>query len=448
MVRRLHPRRPGDADPWHAIAGGINSVKNIQRFALAVSFAVALSVLGVGQVSFNEVKATNANGNSATGLNNSSQALANAGTNTSSDVAIWSRTDGFKSIGMSSKNSTAAGINNTGAVAGSSNVSGLSQAFLWAPNRGADWLGSLGSGMSVATGLNDSNAVVGLSYNAAYQQHAFLWTAGSGMQDLTPDLTSIGGATATGINASNEVVGYYFPNGSRWPIGFTWTESAGLQAFGPFGTIALAVNNTGTAVGQFTNGAGYKHAFLWTQSGGITDLGTLGGPSSIAYSVNKNGWVVGTSLTADGTGILHPFLWTPAGGMQDLRTLAGLSKSLQPYSIQVNDYGVVAMSTNRGLELLSPMMYATMTSSQNPSLVGQSVTFTVKLSSIAGPPPDGEVVKFTVNGVYYGSATLSGGVAQFTTSAIPSGPHTVVAKYVGDANYLPNKYSAIQQQVN
>jgi hypothetical protein len=106
------------------------------------------------------------------------------------------------------------------------------------------------------------------------------------------------------------------------------------------------------------------------------------------------------------------------------------------------------MSTNKGLELLSPKMYATLTSSQNPSIVGQPVTFTATVTSIAGPPPDGEKVTFTVNGVLFGSVPLSGGVAQLTTSAIPSGQHTVVIKYVGDANYLPNSYEAIQQQVN
>ena len=415
---------------------------------MAASIAISLSILAVGQVSFNEVKAKNANGNAATAVNNSSQTLANAGTTTSADISVWNRVNGFNYIAMSSANSAGSAISNSGVVVGAGTVAGLSQAFIWRPGPGTQFIGSLGSGWSVATGINDSGAVVGLSYNSANQQHAFLWTQASGMQDLTPSLTSIGGATATAINSSNEVVGYYYPNGSRLPIGFSWTQAGGLQNLGPAGTVVHAVNDSGMIVGQAPNAGGYKHGFAWTQSGGMQDLGTLGGATSSALSVNKNGWVVGTSLTNSGNGMLHPFLWTATGGMQDLIVLSGLPKSLQPYSVQVNDYGVVAISSNKGLELLSPKMNANLTSSQNPSKFGQAVTFTVKVTSIAGPPPDGELVNFTVSGVLFGSVPLVNGVAQLTTSSIPSGPHIVAVKYVGDANYLSNAYEALQQQVN
>ena len=417
---------------------------------MAASFALSLSGFAAAatNVAFNEIKATGANGNSSTALNNSSQALADAGTTTSHDLFTWNRTTGFNDIGISSANSAGAAINNSGAVAGIGNGSGLAEAFIWRAGQGIEWLGSLGSGMSVATGINDSGAVVGLSYNGANQQHAFLWTQAGGMQDLTPDLTSTGGAAAVAITPSNQVAGYYYPNGSHLPVGFSWTQAAGLQNFGPSGTLVYAINEAGVIVGQAPNAAGFKHAFSWTPAGGIKDLGTLGGPASTALSVNKNGWVVGTSLTNAGNGQLHAFLWTPTGGMQDLITLAGIPKSLQPYSMQINDYGVIAVSSNKGLELLSPKMYADLTSSQNPSQLGQPVTFTVTLTSIVGPPPDGELVSITVNGVSKGTAPLVNGVAQLTTSTIPSGVHTVVAKYVGDANYLSNTYTAIQQQVN
>jgi hypothetical protein len=58
------------------------------------------------------------------------------------------------------------------------------------------------------------------------------------------------------------------------------------------------------------------------------------------------------------------------------------------------------------------------------------------------------MVQFVVSGKVYGSSPLKGGVAQFTTSAIPVGSHIVVAKYFGDANYLPPKYTAVTQVVN
>ena len=423
-------------------------MNNIQKVTIAAAVALSLSVTAFGQAQFNVV-AIKGSSASLTAINNSGQVLANVGTTTSYDVSVWSRSAGFQDLNLTGMNSGGAAIDAFGDVvgAGDPNNSGILQAFIWQPATGVQWLGSLGGGLSAASGVNDDGAVVGLSYTAATTQHAFLWTQAGGMQDLTPALTSIGGATAVAINSYDQVVGYYFPNGSRNTVGFTWTEQGGLQDLGPAGTLPLAINDEGTVVGQVPDAQGYKHAFSWTQSGGMTDLGTLGGVASSALGINNKGWIVGTSLQKAKNGILHAFLWTPSAGMQDLTTLAGIAKSLQPHSVQVNDFGVIAISTNAGLSILSPKMNATVASSANPSRLGQAVTFTVTVSSIAGPPPDGEIVQFSMGGRPLGSAQLINGIAQLTTSAIPVGPRVVTATYSGDANYLPSTYQALKQFV-
>jgi probable HAF family extracellular repeat protein len=421
-------------------------VKNANKVAIVAVLALVFSGFAFSQTAFSVVKVPGASPNSLTGINNGGQVLVNTGTGTSYQVSTWNRITGAQILTLSANNTGGAAINSSGYVvgAGDPDNSGNLQAFVWRPTSGVQWLGSLGGYLSGAKGINNSGAVVGLSYTAASTQHAFLWTQGGGLQDLTPDITSNGGATAVAINSSNQVVGYYFPNGSGNTLGFVWTQAGGLQNLGPAGTLAYAVNDAGTVVGRSPVANGYSHAFSWTQAGGIKDLGDLGGGQSSALSINSRGWIVGTSLTTSGDGRLHGFLWTPSQGMQDFTVLAGVGLALQPYSLQVNDFGVIAITTKKYGYLLIPRMMGTFTSSANPSVRGQAVTFTANMTSIAGPPPDGEAVQFVVSGKVYGSATLHGGVAQFTTSAIPVGTHVVVAKYGGNANYLPTNYSVTQ----
>lgn len=427
----------------------MNHVEKIKSIAFVVVSAFLLSTLALGQKSFTVVKVPGASPSSAIAINNSGQVMVNTNAGNSNQPSIWSRLSGTQSLNLNAANSNGAAINNIGEVVGAGNPdnSGNLQAFLAEPAEGAQWLPSLGGALSGANGVNDAGAVVGFSYTAANTQHAFLWTAAGGTQDLTPDSSSIGGATAMAINSANDVVGYYYPNGSSRTVGFLWTQNGGLQNLGGTGTLAFAINNAGTIVGQTPFANADRHAFSWSASGGIQDLGTLGGEESSALSINSRGWIAGTSLPSKGKGLLHGFLWTPTTGMQDFTTLAGLNTNWQISSAQVNDAGVMAISTNKGGYLLVPKMNETMTSSANPSVLGQAVTFSIAVTSIAGPPPDGEMVQFTVGGKVVASVALKGGAAQFTSSSIPVGSHVVEAVYGGDANYLPANYTSIAQVV-
>lgn len=422
-------------------------MKTAHKVASIAVLAVLCSSFALSQTLFGVVKVPGSSANSLISINNGGEVVVNSTVNGSGQVSLWNRLAGTQSLGLTGTNSSGADINNLGEVvgAGDPNHTGIPQAFDWQSTSGVQWLGSLGGGLSAASGNNDSGSIVGLSYTASNNQHAFFWTPTSGMQDLTPTLTSVGGAAAVAVNSSNEVVGYYFPNGSNNTLGFTWTQAGGFQSLGTAGTLAYSINNAGTVVGKTPVANGNSHAFSATTAGGIVDLGTLGGTSSAALGINNQGWVVGNSVkTVSGKGLLHGFLWTPANGMQDFTTLAGLAASLQTYSVQINDFGVIALSTNKQGYLLIPKMAATFTSSANPSVVGQSVTFTVNMTSIAGPPPDGETVQFLISGKVEGSGTLTGGVVQFTTSTMTAGSHVIQAKYNGDANYLAAKFLLTQ----
>jgi probable HAF family extracellular repeat protein len=425
-------------------------VKNLNKVAVIVVCALSLSGLAFSQKVFSIVAVPGSTPNTAIAINNYGQVVVNTGTSSSYKVTLWNRVSGAENIGLIGTSSGGMAVSDTNQVVGAGDADSLGylQAFIWQSTTGLRWLGSLGGNYSAANGVNASGTVVGVSNTGTNTQHAFVWTAAAGMQDLTADLTSVGGATAIAVNATNQVVGYYYPNGTRTPVGFLWTQTGGLQNLGSTGTLPFAINNSGTVVGQSAFASGARHAFSWTEAGGITDLGTLGGSQSAALSINKLGWIAGTSLSTGKSGLVHGFLWTPTDGMKDLTVLAGLGATEQAYSIELNDSGVVAVSTNKGSFLLVPKITGKFTSSQNPSVVGQSVTLTASLTSVAGAPPDGDTVTFSVGSKVLGSAVLNGGVAEFTTAALVAGKNSIVVNFNGDANYTPTKFTALAQVVN
>jgi hypothetical protein len=78
----------------------------------------------------------------------------------------------------------------------------------------------------------------------------------------------------------------------------------------------------------------------------------------------------------------------------------------------------------------------TVTSNNNPSVFGQSVTFTITVASGAGTPTGN--VSLTDNGnPLAGPLTLSSGVATYTTSSLSIGTHPIVATYAGDTSGTP-----------
>src|SRR5262249_6947509 len=120
---------------------------------------------------------------------------------------------------------------------------------------------------------NNLGQVVGYSYTATGQYHAFLWQNG-----IMTDLGTL-------------------PGGSY--------------------SSAQGINNQGQVAGYSQNANGQFHAFLW-QNGHFTDLKTLfGGTTSYAYGIDDSGRVVGYADTP--TGQFHAFLYQNASsGMSDI----------------------------------------------------------------------------------------------------------------------------------
>lgn len=80
----------------------------------------------------------------------------------------------------------------------------------------------------------------------------------------------------------------------------------------------------------------------------------------------------------------------------------------------------------------------TLTSSVNPGINGQPVTFTAVLSGGSGNPiPTGTVTFLDSGTALYSPVTLNAtGAAVFTSSSLSVATHSITASYSGDGNYL------------
>jgi uncharacterized repeat protein (TIGR01451 family) len=156
---------------------------------------------------------------------------------------------------------------------------------------------------------------------------------------------------------------------------------------------------------------------------------------SVVETVNSPGvgTPTGTVTVSDGAGQTCSTI-VPSGSCSITPPAAGSYTLTAQYSGDTN----FTASTSAGVPqtVNDGNSVTTVSSSQNPSAVGQSVTFTATVSPVspATGVPMGTVT-FLDKGSSIGKATLNNGVATFSTSNLAAGNHTIAAGYGGDANF-------------
>jgi uncharacterized protein len=137
----------------------------------------------------------------------------------------------------------------------------------------------------------------------------------------------------------------------------------------------------------------------------------------------------------------------------DAASLSSGTATCQVSSLTTGSYTVVAIYSGDSNYLgssgsLTQVVTAgaatttTVTSTENPSVVGNPVTFTASVSPSAATG----TVDFTANdsSIDCDAVTLSGGTAACSTSSLSTGSYTIAATYSGDSNYQGSSGSLTQ----
>lgn len=161
----------------------------------------------------------------------------------------------------------------------------------------------------------------------------------------------------------------------------------------------------------------------------ITSFTPPSGPTGTVVTINGSGFTGTTSVSFGGT------LATTFTVVSDTQITAVVPVGAVTGQIIVaTPNGTATSLTN--FTVNKGNTTTTVTSSANPSVVGQSVTYTAKVAAV--PPASGTptgTVNFTVGAFPPVPVTLMGGVATFTFTLNHTVNITIRADYVGDQNF-------------
>jgi hypothetical protein len=224
-------------------------------------------------------------------------------------------------------------------------------------------------------------------------------TLGGGLAALTHTFPTAGKSLITAVYSGDS--------------NFTASTSPGLYQ-------VISKVPTSTSLSSSLNPSTYGLAVSFTATV-TSSLGTL--PSGELVTFKLGSTVLGTATLTGGAATFTTS--TLGASTRSVRaTYGGDSKLASSTSTAVSQVISRAITTTA------------IASSQNPSTVGQSVTFTVTVTGQYGGIPTGTIT-FTDNGAALGTTALSGGTVTLTTSSLSQGKHTIKASYGGDSNFKP-----------
>jgi len=206
-----------------------------------------------------------------------------------------------------------------------------------------------------------------------------------------------------------------------------------IVAGGSLSTITVLLNvavgyrqATTTTLASSPNPSSVNQSVLFT----ATIANQIGGQPTGTVTFKAGTTTLGQAKVSKGQATLN-YSFTSPGTDSIVATYSGDSIFLPSSSLPLKQKVMKAATTT------------ILTSSPNPSQVGQTVKLTATVTGQYGGTPTGSIT-FKDNGTVIAQVALSGDVAHYKTSALTKGKHHIAAIYSGDANFQNSNGSVDQ----
>jgi hypothetical protein len=198
-------------------------------------------------------------------------------------------------------------------------------------------------------------------------------------------------------------------------------------------TVSILLNTQGTAI-NFTSSSSqpaYGQSLTLTATVAASVVSGLPAPTGTVTFMNGS-TAIGTAQTLSGGQASISTSTLPAG-TNALSAVYSGNSNYQPHTVNLSQVVSVATSST------------SVSSSPNPAIPGQAVTFTASVTSPTAQPNG--TVNFLNGSTVIGSGTLNAGQASFSTSSLAMGTQSITAVYAGNSNISGSTSSILQQVI-
>jgi streptogramin lyase len=295
---------------------------------------------------------------------------------------------------------------------------------------GGDTLDAGGTSSPVSQQVNQLDTTTGVASNNNPTQN------GQGVTFTATVLPSTAGGTVTFYDGLTSLGTGLLSSG----IATLTTSSLGVgphSITAAYGGDADDAGSTSTALSQTVNPGNTS-----------TGLGSSENPSAFGDSVTFTATVSPSTATGTVTffdGITSLGTGTVGSGVATLSTSALSGGSHDITAVYGGDTSDDGSSSAILTQVVNPVGTATILGSgENPSIFGDSVTFTATVT----PSSATGTVSFFDGLTSLGTGTLSGGTATLSTTTLSGGAHNITAVYGSDFDDASSPSSVVVQQVN